>query len=218
MSKIFLSHSKQDEESKNLFFRGFSGSGIGCILKEYETTSPPGSLPGQINRNMAEQIENDIMMSFAIFVVLSRTVQALPNTTHWIVWECGQGKAKKKLIWIFEPFETFGEITITIPHFTHYVHFQADDYWQRFIRRVAASYDDKPVIATGGGLAGLWMIGGLLGAIIGGVAGYLLSNKIECPKGFSVTCDGCFLSYEVYLPGGKGNFRCANCNKMWSIT
>ena len=172
-----------------------------------------------MNRNMAEQIENDIMMSVAVFVVLSRTVQALPNTAHWIVWECAQGKAKKKPVWVFEPFDSLGEITITIPHFTHYVRFQMDDYWQRFIRVVAASYDDRPALATGGGgLAGLWLIGGWAGALIGGVTGYLLSDKTERPKGFAATCDGCFLSYEVHLPGGKGNFRCANCNKMWLIT
>jgi hypothetical protein len=188
------------------------------VLKEYENVSPPGGPPAQINRNMAEQIENDILMSAAVFVVLSETVQQLQHTTHWIAWESGQAKAKQRPVWVLEPFESLSKVEVVIPHFNHYIRFQMDDYWRRYIHTVVASYNDTPILATGGGaLAGL-ALGGPVGAVIGGVLGYGLSSPTVTPKGFPFTCDGCFLSYEVHLPGGKGEFRCACCNKMWVIT
>ena len=219
MAKIFLSHSKQDERIKNLFLRSFVGSGVHPVLKEYEDVSPPGSPPSQINKNMAEGIENDILMSASVFVILSETVQHLQHTTHWIVWESAQAKAKQKPVWIFEPFDSLGKITIAIPHFNHYVRFQINDWWRKYIHTAVGSYNDTPVLATGGGaLAGVGLIGGPIGLIAGGIAGYLLSKPTATPKGFPFTCDRCFLSYEVHLPGGRGEFRCASCNKMWRIT
>ncbi len=219
VAQIFISHSKRDEEIKNLFFRGFTGTNVSHVLKEYEDVSPPGTLPDQLSRNMAQVIENDILGSSAVFVILSKTVQALPNTTHWIVWETAQAKALKKSIWVFEPYNDFRAVTITIPHFDHYVRFRMDDEWRRFIHKAAASYNDTPVFVTAGGAGlGALLVGGLPAVIIGGLLGYLSSTRIECPKGFKMTCDQCFLSYEVHLPTGKGEFRCANCNKPWSIT
>ncbi len=219
MAKIFLSHSKQDEDIKDIFFRGFSGTGVHATLKEYEDVSPLGNSFGQINRNMAEEIENDILMSAAIFVVLSETVQRLQHTAQWIVWECAQAKAKQKPIWIFEPFESLGKIAIAIPHFNHYVRFQMNDEWRKYIHNIVASYNDTPVLMTAGGAgAGLWLLGGLPGVILGGIAGHLLSNKTETPKGFPFICDQCLLSYEVHVPGGLGEFRCACCNKRWLMS
>lgn len=217
MAKVFISHSKRDEKIKDLFFRGFANSGVHQVLKEYENISPPGSKPGQMSKNMAEEIEENILESAAVFVILTETVQNLQHTAHWIVWESAQAKAKKKPIWIFEPYESHRKITITIPHFTHYVRFQMNDETRKFIHLVAASYNDTPVFAAGGGAVGGGLLAGPVGAIVGGIVGYLLSNKVETPKGFSAFCDNCMLGYEVYIPGDKGEFRCANCNKIWTI-
>jgi hypothetical protein len=218
MAKIFLAHSKHDEAIKNLFFRAFAGSGVHPVLKEYETVSPLGSESGQINKNMAVQIEEDILMSSAVFVLLSETVQRLPNTAHWIVFESALAKAKQKPVWLFEPFESHGRINITIPYINHFVRFHMTEGWRRYIQSVSASYDETTALVTSGGsLLGLWAAS-LPGMLIGGLAGYLLTRKEGRPKGFPFTCDQCFVSYEVHLPGGKGEFRCACCNKYWTIT
>jgi hypothetical protein len=219
LAKIFIAHSKKDENIKNLFFRAFSGTGVDHILKEYENASPSGTPPGQINRNMAEEIEQDILMSAAVVVILSETVQQLPNTAHWIVYESALAKSKQKPVWVFEPFDSQGSISLTIPYFNHYVRFRMNDQWRKYIHTIVSSYDDKPILATtGGAMGGAWLIGGIPGMILGGVAGYLLSKKTKTPQGFRFTCDGCFVTYEVHLPNGKGDFRCAACNKRWVIT
>jgi nucleoside 2-deoxyribosyltransferase len=218
LAKIFLSHSRQDERIKDLFFRAFAGTGVHPVLKEYENVSPPGTPPSQINRNMAEEIESDILSSSAVFVILSETVQQLQHTTHWIAWESGQAKAKQKPVWVFEPFDTPSKVEVAIPHFNHYVRFQMNDYWRRYIHTIVASYNDTPVLTGGGGLlAGLWLAGPI-GGLIGAAAGYLLAGPTSLPKGFSFTCAGCFLSYEVHLPNGRGEFRCACCNSRWLLT
>lgn len=82
MAKIFLSHSTQDERTKELFLRSFVGTGVHPSLKKYENVSPPESLPTQINKNMAEGIEKDILTSRAVFVILSEVVQQLQHTAH----------------------------------------------------------------------------------------------------------------------------------------
>jgi hypothetical protein len=82
---------------------------------------------------------------------------------------------------------------------------------------IARSYRDTLALLTGGGALGGLALGGPLGAIIGVGLGYLLSSPNATPSGFGFTCDQCFTSYEVHLPGGKGDFRCVNCNKIWYI-
>jgi hypothetical protein len=59
VAKNLISHSRSDEKIKDLFFRAFSGSGVDLILKEYEDVALPGTPAGQINRNMANEIEQD---------------------------------------------------------------------------------------------------------------------------------------------------------------
>lgn len=103
MANIFLAHSRHDEEIKNLFLRAMAGADVHPLLKEYEDVAPLGSQPGLIRRNIALQIDEDILMSRAVFVILSETVQQLPNTAQWIVYEAAQAKAKQKPVWIFEP-------------------------------------------------------------------------------------------------------------------
>ncbi len=188
------------------------------VLKEYEDVVVPGTPAAQINRNMANEIEQDILMSAAVFVILTETVQHLPHTWSWIVWECGQAKAKQKPVWIFEPFNSFGKVQINIPAFDHYVRFEVNDEWRKYIHVIARSHRDTPALLTSSGaVSGAVLSGGLLGAIIGGGIGYLLSNASSAPQGFGFTCDRCFASYEVHIPSGTGHFRCVNCNKQWLI-
>lgn len=215
MAKIFLAHSRHDEDVKNLFLRAFSGSGVGHVLKEYEQVS--GAQPGVINRNIAEQIEEDIMMSAAVFVILTETVQRLPNTAHWIIYECSQAKAKQKPVWVFEPYDSYGKIDITIPRYDHYVRFPPTEDARRFIQNVAAHYTDKPMLGLAAGAAAGGAAVGPVGALIGGALGYFIGGPRQRPKGFSFNCV-CALSYEVHLPGGRGKFRCLHCKQPWAIT
>jgi hypothetical protein len=218
LAQIFLSHSQRDEGIKNLFLRAYPGTNVHLVLKEYETISPAGTPTNQISRNMANEIENDILMSAAVFVVLSETVQALPGTSHWIVYEAALAKAKQKPVWVFEPYDSHGRVNVEIPYFNHFVRLPMNEGGRRFVQQVIASYNDTPVLTTGGGALAGAAVGGWAGLLIGGILGYTLAKKVETPKGVSHTCDQCFVSYEVHVPGGKGEFRCPGCNKLWIIT
>src|SRR2546428_9209946 len=112
MAQIFISHSQRDERIKDLFLRAFRGSGVNDIYREYEDAPPTGVT--------AEIIERDIELSAAVFVLLSETVASLPHTMSWILFECGVAAAKQKPIWVFEPYDSFGKITTTIPRFNQY--------------------------------------------------------------------------------------------------
>ncbi|HXM47860.1 MAG TPA: hypothetical protein VN956_08315 [Pyrinomonadaceae bacterium] len=119
MAQIFISHSQRDEGIKNLFLRAFRGAGVTDLYREYEQAPPVGVT--------AELIERDIEGSSAVFVLLSETVEALPSARDWILFECGIAAAKKKPVWVFEPYSSFGKITTTIPRFEHYVRFNEND-------------------------------------------------------------------------------------------
>lgn len=67
MAQIFISHSKRDEDIKNLFLRAFRGTGVTDVYREYENAPPSGV--------KAEDIARDIEFSSAVFVLLSETVR-----------------------------------------------------------------------------------------------------------------------------------------------
>lgn len=219
MAQIFLSHSQRDEGLKNLFLRAYPGTNVHLVLKEYDAITPPGTLSHRISRNMANEIENDILMSAAVFVVLSETVQALPATSHWLVYEAALAKAKQKPVWVFEPFDSYKRIAVEIPHFNHLVRLPFNESGRQFVQRVIGSYNDTPVFAaSAGAIAAAVLTQSWLGLIARGIVGHALSKKVDAPVGVPFTCDKCFVSYQVHLPGGKGEWRCAGCNKLWEFT
>ena len=83
------------------------------IWQEYEDPLP--------NSPIDQQIEQKIMTSSALFVLLSDTIEMLPFTREWIVWE--SGKADQKDIWVFEPYESLQRINVVISRFHHYVRY-----------------------------------------------------------------------------------------------
>lgn len=200
MAKIFISHSQRDESIKNLFLRAFRGTGVEDVYQEYEDAPPTGVT--------AEIIESNIDQSSAQFVLLSETVQALPHTRDWILWECG--RAKDKPIWVFEPFHSFGRIAITIPRFNHYVRFVNNDFWRRYIHSIAASYNDSRALATLGTTAAGGALGGLGGAVLGFLGGAIMFPPTVRPPGRTVQCPNCKREFEVHVGPGV-DFRCPGC-------
>jgi DNA-directed RNA polymerase subunit RPC12/RpoP len=199
MAKIFVSHSQRDEDIKDLFLRAFRGTGVTDTYREYEDAPPT-----------AEHIEQDIEFSNAVFVLLSETVQSLPHTTQWILYECGAAKGKP--IWVFEPYESFGKITaITIPRFDHYVRYRNNDTWRKYIHSIVASYSDTPVLAKVGSTILGAMLGGGWGAFIGLLAGSALFPTSERPAGYNTRCPDCKRAFTVHLPDMRDAFRCPKC-------
>lgn len=146
MAQIFISHSKNDKEIIHFLLEAFAGTKVKPHLEELEKEVPSGVT--------AQKIEKDIQVSNAVFVLLSENVEHLKHTRDWVTWECGA--AMNKPIWVFEPYESLGRISIVVPRFNHYALFQLTDEWRKYLREIIESYDDSHVLptlslSTGGG-------------------------------------------------------------------
>lgn len=206
MAQIFISHSKQDKDNIHFILEAFAGTKVKPHLEEFENAPPTGIT--------ATKIENDIQSSNAIFVLLSKNVELLKHTRDWIVWECGIGKNKD--IWLFEPSDQLGKISVVVPHYNHYVLFERTEDWRRYILSLIASYDDSHVLptlsATTGGGALLNEKDRGAGAAVGfaaGLVGLLLHNMTKPSFGIDVRCWNCSSNYKLH---NYGYFRCGVCN------
>lgn len=207
MAQIFISHSQRDEQAKNFFYRAFSGTAVLPIWMEYE---------GATTSSIDDEIERKIQASNAVFFLLSESVERLLFTRDWVLWE--NGKVTNKDIWLFEPEESFGKITVLLPRFRHYVRYQRNSGWREYVNSIVRSYDDSSVLGWAGAGAG---IGAMLsaedrgaGAFLGGLAGAIAESigRATAPSGIAVTCLKCSYSYGVHLPDTVSQFRCARCN------
>jgi hypothetical protein len=212
MAQIFVSHSQRDEEAKNFFYRAFSGTAVLPIWMEYERT-PISSID--------EGIERKIQSSNAVFFLLSETVEGIPFTRDWVLWE--NGKVTNKDIWVFEPEYSLGQISVLLPRFQHYVRYQPTTPWRDYINSIVKSYDDSSVPGWAGAGAG---IGALLsteeragGALVGGLVGAIAESvrRSKAPIGIAVTCLKCSYSYRVHLSKSTRHFRCARCNNRMQL-
>lgn len=220
MSQVFISHSRRDEQTKNFFYRAFSGTAVLPIWMEYE--KPPTS-------SIDEAIERKIQVSSAVFFLLSEAVERIPFTRDWVLWE--NGKITNKDIWVFEPEETLGRINMVLPHFHHYVRYQRTKPWRDYINSIVRSYDSSNLLGLAGTGAGLGAIvleeDKAAGAILGGLVGAVVEaiGRPNAPTGVPVTCLKCSYSYAVHLTRGVNEFRCARCNcrlelrsqEFWSV-
>lgn len=210
MSQIFNSHSQRHEPIKSFFFRAFSGTRVTPVWQEYEEGSPRFFVD--------QQIEQNIKSSSALFVLLSETVETLPFTRDWILWECG--KADQKDIWVFEPYNSFRRINVVIPRFHHYVRYLPNRSWRDYINSIVRSYDDSGLLAwasAGSGIgAALSSEERTTAAILGAVGGAVMESirRPKSPSGKMVQCFKCCFSYTVHIPNDSGEFRCAKCNNM----
>lgn len=210
MSQIFNSHSQRDEEIKNFFFRAFSGTQVIPIWQEYEQHVPTAVVD--------QHIEQGIKSSSALFVLLSETVEKLPFTRDWILWECG--KADQKDIWVFEPNASHQQISVVIPRFHHYVRYEMNPSWRQYINSIVRSYNDSGLLGWAAAGAG---IGAALnseergtGAVFGALGGAVIESlcRSKAPSGTTVRCLKCSFTFSVHLSNGMGEFRCAKCNNV----
>lgn len=204
MARIFVSHSGKDKDIVNFFSNAFASAQVKGIFEEFEKI-----LVGNIT---SSQITQDIENSNAIFVLLSHNVQNIPHTRDWVVWETGA--AKNKDIWVFEPFEELGLISVITPYLKHYVRFATNESHLGYIRKIVESYDDSNVLPTTLLTTG---IGALLGkgpgAVLGGLGGLAISdNSKNRPMGVEINCFHCSSFYNIHLPQGVDVFRCPVCN------
>ena len=206
MAQIFISHSRNDKDQIHFFLEAFAGSKVKPHLEELEKELPTG-----IN---AQKIQQDIQDSNAVFVLLSENVENLKHTRDWVNWECGT--AINKDIWIFEPLNSLGKISVVIPRFDHYALFTLTEDWRKYLLAIIESYDDSHVLETlaiptaGGAL--LNEKDRMTGAAFGfglGLFTLLLQNMSKTPLGISVRCGNCNSNYRIHQ---FGNFRCAICN------
>lgn len=220
MSQIFLSHSQQDEEIKNLFSNVFRSSPVRGVYMEYENIGNGQSIT-------SEHIKSEIEKSSAVFVVLSKNVTNISHTRDWITWETGYAAGREKDIWIFEPALDIPDIKVVIPHFKHYVPFAISKNAYYYIKTIVDSYDDSQVLssavtmgAVGAGVgaslssreeqAGGAIFGGVLGAFFGAA----LADKSNMrPIGSSIKCIECEKMYNVHISPGVP-FRCPSCNTV----
>jgi len=209
MAQVFVSHSKQDKDIIHFFLEAFAGTKVKPRLEEFEKEVPTG-----VN---AKKIAEDIQASNALFVWLSENVQNLSHTRDWVNWECGT--AINKEIWVFEPFETLGKISIVVPRVNHYVLFERTEEWRKYMRSVIDCYDDSHVLptlsaTTGGGA----LLGEGPGAAVGfalGLVGLLLVNSAKPRFGADIKCYKCLSNYKIHR---YGKSRCPVCNENLLIT
>lgn len=212
MAKIFVSHSKRDKEIRNFFSDIFSPTKVQAVFEEFEAI--------RAGQRTAPDILDDIEAAKAIFVLLGPQADALDHTRDWITGESGAGANKD--VWVFEPYHHMGTLSTVVPWVRHHVVYTFDDPWYDYIQRLVESYDDSHVPGAVLGSAGL---GAMLaeqdragGAIVGGIAGLILSDKSgERPSGQEIQCPKCHSVYALHCPENLPATRCPVCNSTLQL-
>jgi hypothetical protein len=134
MARIFLSHSKGDEDIVKFFLQAGGLAGVEIKAMEFESVpSPPW-----------KYIRDQIALSRALFVLLGpNVVDKGIHTQNWISFEigiaCETARSLITDIWVFEPFNS--HIKFPIPFLNHYVLY---DLNQRnhldYIRKIMEGY------------------------------------------------------------------------------
>ncbi|MEM3564635.1 MAG: hypothetical protein QXR19_15490 [Candidatus Jordarchaeaceae archaeon] len=208
MSEIFVSHGAKDVKIRRFFSDIFSITNVRGVFKEIEGFRTPQAWI---------EIQNDIQLSRAIFVLLGPHVQEIKHTRDWVVWESAIGSPMRKEIWVFEPYEHLGKIDVIIPHVDHYMIFQQTKEYQDYIKQIIEAYDTSQVLPATliGGITGgllLGPLGALSGAIAGGIIADPLRNK---PPGLPFKCEKCFVEYRIH--SRSEHIRCPTCNTWYRI-
>lgn len=208
MAQIFISHSARDEQLKTFFNKAFATSSVNAKYEEIEQL-----YKGTIT---TEAIEQDITLSSAMFVLLSKNVDSLDHTRDWIGYEVGYAKGAKggnKDVWVFEHIKDAGHLTKVIPNFDHYVVYDTSDSALMYMKSIVDSYDDIRVAKNTAVGAGLGAVVGMpwVGAGLGVLYSSLNTGR---PQGIEVIC-GCSLKYKIHLPEHLTQYQCAKCRKLW---
>lgn len=210
MAQIFIAHSSKDGNLVNFFKECFYRTKVEPVFEEIERI-----IKGEITTS---DVQADIDKSNALFAILTENVERIQHTRDWVVWEAGI--SGKKAVWAFEPYSQYSRISVVIPNTRHYVIFETNDEWLRYVNSIVRSYDDShilPTLLVSGGIGGV--LGGVPGAVIGGVLGGALgsSSTPARPLGIEVSCDNCSSVYNVHIPEGLSIFRCPVCNVYLEI-
>lgn len=215
MAQIFISHSAQDKELKDFFNQAFATSAVYAKYEEIEQLYK--------QKVTTQDIDRDITLSNAMFVLLSANVDSLDHTRDWIGYEVGIAKGnqsgKNRDVWVFEHVEAAGKLTKVIPNFDHYVIYDTSDVALKYVKSIVDSYDDGRVIRN----AALGAAGGaalskeerLGGAIVGGLVSLIYSHlSTGRPSGIEMVC-GCLLKYQLHVPEWTTQFRCPKCRNWY---
>jgi hypothetical protein len=220
MAKIFISHSARDRELKNFFNDAFGTSPVEALYEEIEKEEIEKLYRGIVTTN---DIERDITLSNALFVLLSSNVDSIDHTRDWVGYEVGFAKGmqsgRNRDVWIFEHVNAVGHLKKVIPNFDHYVIYDESDVSLKYIKAIVDSYDDGRVwrnaaIGVSGGAA-IAKEDRLGGAVVGGIASLIYSAlSTGRPQGREVIC-GCSLKYQIHIPERFLFYPCPNCRKLW---
>lgn len=209
MAQVFVAHSRRDTRLREFVTQVFAVTNVKAVLAEFEQA------PG------ADWIEEQITASNAVFVALDRHASAVAHTRDWIVWESGFGKALNKDVWVLEPASALGEVSVVVPHVTHYVLLEYTDDWVRYLHSVIEWYDSAHMLTTTLATTGIGALvdrvdrlrGAMVG-MIGGIAREVFRMAKGYPAGIRVLCIKCNSAYGVHLPPRSvvQAFRCPVCN------
>lgn len=215
MAQIFVSHSAKDKELVELVELAFAATQVRGIFKEFDAfTNGPANAPGIIS---------DIQQSSAFFILLGKHVEERKHTRDWVGWESGAmamaAFQNNKDVWVLESFAEAPKLSVVIPHLRHYVCLNhADPYWQAYLIKIVASYDDSHLLKamSAGAAAGAALAdeNAGTGAILGAGAALLLAGiSSTTPRGIIFQCPGCYSVYAVHLSAAW--LRCPVCNSRW---
>lgn len=139
MPEIFISHMAKDIDYRHYFLEICNLAKTRPIFEELEQI-----IQGKI---FWWNILDDIDRAKAVFVILSQNIQKeeQKHTRDWIVWETGVAAAKKKDVWVLEPYREFGKISIVIPYLTHYMLFEISDEYTKYIKNIIESYSNPSI-------------------------------------------------------------------------
>lgn len=209
MADIFVSHSSQDVQLVDFFSRLAAGTKVRLVFEEFEKI-----ISGAVS---SSSIKAHIEGAKAVFLLLSPNVQGIPHTRDWVLWE--SGVAANKDIWVFERLSDRGRVSVITPFLRHYVVFEANDSYFRYLRPVLESYDDSHVLGTMLVTTGIGaLLGRGSGAAAGAAAGLMMSDRSNLrPRGLQIVCGNCSSSYHVHLPEGQAQFRCPVCNRFLAL-
>ena len=185
MPKIFLSHSKRDEEIRDYFLKLCGLAGVEGKAIEFEYFPPP---PWSF-------IKDQLTSSDALFLLLGPNVlrdwdrERGIYTQNWISFEVGLACQLDRPIWVFEQLQT--PIHFPIPYFNFYMQYDPksrEDF--DYIRQILVGYK----------LLRLGM----------GPKGY----QITCPHETCRITFRLHPSKRVIERGKEKSFNCPSCRKV----
>ena len=110
MGRIFISHSKDDDEGRKFFDKFLASVEHQGYWYSWEGPTPPH----------AQTLIEAIKASESMFVILSRPMEN-PQTRSWVGYEVGVAAALKKKVWVFESEGSM--IDVPVPFVTGYIQY-----------------------------------------------------------------------------------------------